>query len=100
MISMKEIALEAGVSRATVSYVLNGKYRAGLKISEPVIRKVQTTAQRLGYVLHQHIGLSTEKNAAEKPQKYRKHPGADLSTGRAGNDFPGPAEFLKTGIRN
>ena len=55
MISMKEIALEAGVSRATVSYVLNGKCGAGLKISEPVIRKVQTTAQRLGYVRNELV---------------------------------------------
>ena len=55
MISMKRIAQEAGVSRATVSYVLNGKFGAGLKISEPVIRKVQTTAQRLGYVRNELV---------------------------------------------
>ncbi len=55
MISMKEIAQEAGVSRATVSYVLNGKYGSELKISEPVIRKVQMTAQRLGYVRNELV---------------------------------------------
>jgi DNA-binding LacI/PurR family transcriptional regulator len=50
LISMKRIAQEVGVSRATVSYVLNGKYGDGLKISEPVVRKVQLAAERLGYV--------------------------------------------------
>ena len=55
MISMKEIAKEAGVSRATVSYVLNGKCGDNLKISEPVIRKVQATAQRLGYVRNELV---------------------------------------------
>ena len=47
---MKRIAQEVGVSRATVSYVLNGKYGDELKISEPVVRKVQMAAKRLGYV--------------------------------------------------
>ena len=50
MISMKDIAMETGVSRATVSYVLNGRYRADLKISEPVVRKVRAAAERMGYV--------------------------------------------------
>ena len=50
LISMKRIAQEVGVSRATVSYVLNGKYGDELKISEPVVRKVQLAAKRLGYV--------------------------------------------------
>ena len=55
MISMKKIAKEAGVSRATVSYVLNGKCGDNLKISEPVIRKVQMTAQRLGYIRNELV---------------------------------------------
>ena len=55
MISMKDIAKEAGVSRATVSFVLNGKYGDNLKISEPVIRKVQMTAQRLGYIRNELV---------------------------------------------
>ena len=50
MITMKEIAREAGVSRATVSYILNGKTGGRLKISPPIIRKVKETAQRHGYV--------------------------------------------------
>ncbi len=50
MISMKDIARETGVSRATVSYVLNGRYGEDLKISEPIIRKIQSAAKRMGYV--------------------------------------------------
>ena len=50
MISMKEIAAEAGVSRTTVSFVLNGRYERDLKISTEVVEKVKRTAEKLGYV--------------------------------------------------
>ena len=50
MISMKAIAKEAGVSRTTVSFVLNGRYKDDLKLSEPIVQKVLETADRLGYV--------------------------------------------------
>jgi len=50
MIRMRDIAEKAGVSRTTVSFVLNGKYKSGLKISEPIVRRVLETADDLGYV--------------------------------------------------
>ena len=52
---MKDIANEVGVSRATVSYVLNGKCGDGLKISETMIEKVRETAERLGYVRNELV---------------------------------------------
>ena len=47
MISMKEIAAEAGVSRTTVSFVLNGRHERDLKISTEVVEKVKRTAEKL-----------------------------------------------------
>ena len=49
MVSMKEIAQAVGVSRTTVSFVLNGK--AGeMKISRRITEKIQRTAQQMGYI--------------------------------------------------
>lgn len=55
MISMKEIAAEAGVSRTTVSFVLNGRYERDLKISTEVVEKVKRTAEKLGYVRNELV---------------------------------------------
>ena len=44
-----DVARLAGVTRATVSYVLNGKAE-GLKITKPVIERVKTAATKLRYV--------------------------------------------------
>ncbi|MFD7628625.1 LacI family DNA-binding transcriptional regulator [Streptomyces sp. NPDC059851] len=45
-----DVARLAGVSRATVSYVLNDA--AAVRISEPTRRKVRQAAEELGYVPH------------------------------------------------
>ncbi|MFF7330197.1 substrate-binding domain-containing protein [Streptomyces sp. NPDC008150] len=45
-----DVARRAGVSRATVSYVLNNT--AAVRISEPTRRRVREAAQDLGYVPH------------------------------------------------
>lgn len=45
-----DVARLAGVSRATVSYVLNNT--AAVRISEPTRHKVREAAERLGYVPH------------------------------------------------
>ncbi|MEV0040940.1 MULTISPECIES: LacI family DNA-binding transcriptional regulator [unclassified Streptomyces] len=45
-----DVARLAGVSRATVSYVLNNT--SAVRISEPTRRKVREAAERLGYVPH------------------------------------------------
>ncbi|MFD3873375.1 LacI family DNA-binding transcriptional regulator [Streptomyces sp. NPDC058623] len=45
-----DVARLAGVSRATVSYVLNNA--AAVRISEPTRRKVREAAEELGYVPH------------------------------------------------
>ncbi|MFD0265376.1 LacI family DNA-binding transcriptional regulator [Streptomyces sp. NPDC127106] len=45
-----DVARLAGVSRATVSYVLNNA--AAVRISEPTRRKVRQAAEELGYVPH------------------------------------------------
>ncbi|MEV7280530.1 LacI family DNA-binding transcriptional regulator [Streptomyces sp. NPDC093111] len=45
-----DVARLAGVSRATVSYVLNNT--AAVRISEPTRRKVREAAEELGYVPH------------------------------------------------
>lgn len=55
MISMKEIAAEAGVSRTTVSFVLNGRHERDLKISTEVVEKVKRTAEKLGYVRNELV---------------------------------------------
>ncbi len=46
--SIKDIAREAGISIATVSYVLNNKYK-DFKISEEMAAKVRAVAARLNY---------------------------------------------------
>ena len=48
MVTIKDIAREAGVSYSTVSCVLNGKAKQ-VRISERAAEKVQTAAQKLGY---------------------------------------------------
>ena len=48
MVTMKDIALEAGVSRPTVSLILNGR-GTGLRISDATRLRVHETAERLGY---------------------------------------------------
>ncbi|MFE2846081.1 LacI family DNA-binding transcriptional regulator [Streptomyces scopuliridis] len=45
-----DVARLAGVSRATVSYVLNNT--SAVRISDPTRRKVREAAERLGYVPH------------------------------------------------
>ncbi|MFE1830903.1 LacI family DNA-binding transcriptional regulator [Streptomyces yangpuensis] len=45
-----DVARRAGVSRATVSYVLNNA--AAVRISEPTRRRVREAAEELGYVPH------------------------------------------------
>ena len=50
MVNMKEIAELAGVSRTTVSFVLNGRYREDIKISDAVVKKVLQAAKDVGYV--------------------------------------------------
>lgn len=55
MIRMIDIARETGVSRATVSYVLNRRYEGDLKISKPIIRKIQNAAKRMGYVRNELV---------------------------------------------
>ena len=55
MISMKEIANRAGVSRTTVSFVLNGRYKQDMKISDEVVNRVLSTADALGYVKNELV---------------------------------------------
>ncbi len=50
MIRMSDIAEKAGVSRTTVSFVLSGRYKQDLKISEPIVKRVLETAEQMGYV--------------------------------------------------
>ena len=50
MITMKEIAKQAGVSRTTVSFVLNGRCHQDQRVSEAVQKKVLATAKKLGYI--------------------------------------------------
>lgn len=45
-----DVARLAGVSRATVSYVLNNT--SAVRISEPTRRRVHEAAKELGYVPH------------------------------------------------
>lgn len=49
MISMEDIAREAGVSKTTVSLSLNDRYIDGVIISETTRRKVKEVASRLNY---------------------------------------------------
>lgn len=46
---MKAVAQEAGVSTATVSYVLSGRAGGGPGISEATVARVHEAVQRLGY---------------------------------------------------
>jgi DNA-binding LacI/PurR family transcriptional regulator len=48
MITISDVAIKAGVSRATVSYVLNGRESA-VRISESTRQRVMDTANELGY---------------------------------------------------
>lgn len=48
-VTMSQIAELAGVSQATVSFVLNGRERAGGSISGETARRVQEVAHELGY---------------------------------------------------
>ena len=50
MVTMKEIAEKAGVSRTTVSFVLSGRCHQDQRVSEAVQKKVRATAKQLGYV--------------------------------------------------
>ena len=50
MVTMKTVAASAGVSRATVSYVLNGRHHEkGLNINPETVLKVEAAAAKLGY---------------------------------------------------
>ena len=55
MSSMKEIAAAAGVSRTTVSFVLNGRHKRDMKISPEIVSRVQATARELGYVRNELV---------------------------------------------
>lgn len=48
MITISDVASKAGVSRTTVSYVLNGR-ESGVRISEETRRRVSEAASELGY---------------------------------------------------
>lgn len=48
MVTMNDIAVETGVSRATVSFVLNGRHE-DLRITAETQQKVLSAASRLGY---------------------------------------------------
>jgi DNA-binding LacI/PurR family transcriptional regulator len=48
MVTMKDIGTEAGVSQATVSYVLNNR-RGGLKIKEETRARINSIAAKLNY---------------------------------------------------
>lgn len=48
-VTQKEVAERAGVSRATVSYVLNGKSSESVPISEETRRRVLSAIEDLGY---------------------------------------------------
>ncbi|MEI8246565.1 MAG: LacI family DNA-binding transcriptional regulator [Lentisphaerota bacterium] len=49
MVTMKDIANAAGVSRPTVSQVLSGQRAGGVQISTETRKRVLETAERLGY---------------------------------------------------
>lgn len=55
MIGLKEIALEVGVSKATVSLVLNNGNVHGRMISPEVSARVRAAAERLGYVPNEMV---------------------------------------------
>lgn len=60
-LSIKDIAQKAGVSTATVSFVLNGK-AAEMRISEQLAKKITKLAKQLGYQPNQLArGLRTGK---------------------------------------
>ena len=48
MVTIKDVAREAGVSHPTVSLVLNGKAKQ-LRISDAVSERIKAAAIRLGY---------------------------------------------------
>ena len=48
--TMKDIAERAGVSRTTVSFVLNGRCHRDQRVSESVQKKVLAAAEELGYM--------------------------------------------------
>ena len=50
--TMNDIAKEAGVSQATVSFVLNNRTNSGVKISESTKQKVIIAAEKLNYSLN------------------------------------------------
>ena len=49
MKTMRDIAIEAGVSRTTVSFVLNGRNDAAVRIPEETRRRVLDVAHEMGY---------------------------------------------------
>ncbi|MBM7581584.1 LacI family transcriptional regulator [Caldicoprobacter guelmensis] len=73
MATLKDVALKAGVSLATASYVINGKG----KISEETARKVLQAASELGYI-------------NSKNQLLRKHLPMKNIIGIATSNFKGP----------
>ena len=50
LVSMKEVAAAAGVSQATVSFVINGRYKRDIKLSDEVVSRVLRCAEDLGYI--------------------------------------------------
>ena len=46
-VTINDIARECHTSKATVSYVINGRYN---KVSEEMVEKVQRAIKKLGYV--------------------------------------------------
>jgi LacI family transcriptional regulator len=63
MSSMGEIARVAGVSRATVSYVLNQRVRSGGTVSAETTERVLETARQLGYRRNQIARAANAKHA-------------------------------------
>lgn len=55
MITMKNIAEAANVSRTTVSFVLSGRCEKDQKISPQVVKKVRETAEKLGYIPNDYV---------------------------------------------
>lgn len=49
-ITINDIAREAGVSKTTVSFALNDRYKDGVYISEELRQRVKLSANKLGYI--------------------------------------------------
>lgn len=60
--TQKDVAALAGVSRATVSYVLTGRTDGAIRVSDETRRKVVDSIRKLGYRVNIHArGLRTQR---------------------------------------